>query len=85
MSVCIERNNFKNTQNHFSQNLSAHRKAIQFPLIGFSRWNVIMQVKVWRSRSRQRKDLAKLDQRMLADIGYTVAQAREEFAKPFWK
>ena len=85
MSICIEHNNFETNHNNFSQNVSAHKKAVQFPITVFSKWNVFKQVKVWNSRSRQRRDLAVLDERMLSDIGYTPAQAREEFTKPFWK
>ena len=35
-------------------------------------------------RYRQRRDLAELDPRLLADIGVTPAEARRECAKPFW-
>lgn len=35
-------------------------------------------------RYQQRLDLAELDDRMLADIGVTPAQARRECARSFW-
>lgn len=41
--------------------------------------------KFWIERSRQRKQLAKLDSRMLKDIGITRAEANAELAKPFWR
>ena len=39
----------------------------------------------WQSRSRQRRRLMSLDDRMLRDIGISRAEAAEEFSKPFWK
>ena len=85
MSVCIEHNNFKCTKNHLTQNLSADNKATKFSLVGFPKLNIFVYIKVWNARYRQRKNLAKLDERMLADIGYTYIEACEEFKKPFWK
>ena len=46
---------------------------------------VMAKAKFWASRSHQRKQLARLDTRMLADIGITPKQAKLETAKPFWK
>lgn len=37
------------------------------------------------ARQRQRRALAKLDERMLRDIGLTRDQAQAEARKPFWK
>jgi uncharacterized protein YjiS (DUF1127 family) len=36
-------------------------------------------------RRRQRSALAELDDRLLADIGVSPAQARHEANKPFWR
>lgn len=41
-------------------------------------------VRMWFQRSRQRRALAELDDRLLRDIGLTCTQARREAAKPFW-
>lgn len=38
----------------------------------------------WRERARQRRRLAALDARMLADIGITWAAALSEAEQPFW-
>ena len=41
-------------------------------------------IRMWLERSRQRRALAGLDDRLLSDIGVTLEQARREAAKPFW-
>jgi uncharacterized protein YjiS (DUF1127 family) len=42
-------------------------------------------VREWRERTRQRNQLARLDARMLRDIGVTAAEAERECEKPFWR
>jgi uncharacterized protein YjiS (DUF1127 family) len=39
----------------------------------------------WRRRSRDRAQLARLDDRMLADIGISRAEAEFLVNKPFWR
>ncbi|MBO6900668.1 MAG: DUF1127 domain-containing protein [Rhizobiaceae bacterium] len=39
----------------------------------------------WYDRYVQRRTLAELDARMLADIGVTPEEARQEIRKPFWR
>jgi len=39
----------------------------------------------WWSRARERRALAQLDERQLRDVGLTLADARRECAKPFWR
>ena len=39
---------------------------------------------LWRARIRQRRALARLDDRLLRDVGLSRDQARREAAKPFW-
>ena len=39
----------------------------------------------WTGRSRQRRHLQMLDERLLQDIGVTPAQAEAETRKPFWE
>ena len=41
-------------------------------------------LRTWVQRSRQRRALAELDDRLLRDIGLTPSQAEREAAKPFW-
>jgi uncharacterized protein YjiS (DUF1127 family) len=46
---------------------------------------VVRVVWFWMERSRQRRALAELDDRLLRDIGLTRDQARRECANPIWK
>ena len=46
---------------------------------------VFEQVAVWQERRRQRFTLARLDDRMLRDIGLTYADVEGEITKPFWR
>ena len=39
----------------------------------------------WRQVSRSRAELAKLDERMLRDIGLTRVDVWREINKPFWR
>ena len=39
----------------------------------------------WRRRKNSRLELARLDERMLRDIGLTRAEADHEINKPFWR
>jgi uncharacterized protein YjiS (DUF1127 family) len=39
----------------------------------------------WVARSRERHALARLDARLLRDIGLNRAAAAKEAAKPFWR
>ena len=76
MSICIE----QNYQNNFSQSLSTCESESQFSV-----YQLTKQLNLWMSRSRQRKQLAGLDNRMLEDIGLTQEQVLKEINKPFWK
>ena len=42
-------------------------------------------ISLWTARARQRRALARLDARLLADVGLTPGGAARECAKPFWK
>jgi uncharacterized protein YjiS (DUF1127 family) len=39
----------------------------------------------WLELARQRRHLARLDDRMLKDIGLSRADVEQEIAKPFWR
>ena len=38
----------------------------------------------WQERVRNRRELAELDDRTLADVGLTRADIDEQVARPFW-
>jgi uncharacterized protein YjiS (DUF1127 family) len=40
---------------------------------------------LWWRRARTRRELAELDDRILADLGLDRVEARREAAKPFWQ
>ena len=58
---------------------------------GPSRWPIdivfiVMETLIlWSERSRQRRELAELNDRALKDIGLTRIDALRESAKPFWR
>jgi len=79
MSVYIE-----SLENNQQNNISQYLPTCEAPK-GFSFAQMIAKTKFWSDRSRQRKQLAKLDARMLVDIGVTAEQVTNEIAKPFWK
>lgn len=39
----------------------------------------------WAERSRQRRHLAQLDDRILSDIGLSRAEVEAEVSRPFWR
>ena len=46
---------------------------------------VLSTFREWRRRAHDRSELAKLDHRMLRDIGLTEADAEFLSSKPFWR
>ena len=42
-------------------------------------------LKQWGRRRRERAELARLDDRMLRDIGITRGDVWQEISKPFWR
>ena len=42
-------------------------------------------LQLWRQRSHERTELAKLDPRSLRDLGLSESAARFEANKPFWR
>jgi len=46
---------------------------------------VLATLREWRRRAHDRAELAKLDDRMLRDIGLTHADAEFLSSKPFWR
>jgi uncharacterized protein YjiS (DUF1127 family) len=54
-----------------------------------ARWlsfrDVAASLALWRRRWRSRRDLRRLDERLLRDIGVDRRAALEEAYKPFWR
>jgi uncharacterized protein YjiS (DUF1127 family) len=46
---------------------------------------VIDLIFVWQERHRQRAELARMDQRMLRDLGLSAQDIASEAEKPFWQ
>jgi uncharacterized protein YjiS (DUF1127 family) len=46
---------------------------------------ILAAMRAWAERRRSRRDLSKLDRRLLQDIGLTPGEAMREAAMPFWK
>jgi uncharacterized protein YjiS (DUF1127 family) len=46
---------------------------------------LLLRFRSWRRRAKDRAQLAALDNRMLADIGLTSAEAEILSQKPFWR
>lgn len=40
---------------------------------------------LWRQHARTRRQLAQLDERLLADAGISTAERHAELTKPFWR
>ncbi len=76
MSVYIEQNQHYNFSESLSTCEQKNSLSIRKPR---------KMIKLWINRSCQRKQLAKLDARLLKDIGLTREQVQIEIAKPFWK
>jgi uncharacterized protein YjiS (DUF1127 family) len=47
--------------------------------------SVVATLRAWRRRMRERDQLSRMDDRMLADIGLTRADAAFLSDKPFWR
>ncbi len=64
-------------------------KAVEAPGLpaGFGRLFLapLQTVQMWYERSRQRDRLARLDDRLLSDIGIDRITAMQEASKPFWR
>lgn len=41
--------------------------------------------RIWQERRRHRRDLSRMSDHMLKDIGLTPGEALDEMAKPFWR
>ena len=68
---------------HQPRNRAKRHDAIR--VLGGAGRDVVTTFREWRRRSRDRAELAALDERTLADIGLTRADAEFLANKPFWR
>ena len=66
-----------------SQAATGHRTALDD--LGDAAQSVVATLRAWRRRMRERDQLSRMDDRMLADIGLTRADAKYLSDKPFWR
>ncbi len=69
---------------HGAAPVEGTRKGKSAPARGFLR-GLLVTARVWQERVTLRRHLARLDDRLLRDVGLDRRQAVEEAAKPFWK
>ena len=77
--ACIKKEFTKNTAIGEKSILNSAKR----PETSTTKW--LTTVDIWMQRSRQRKQLARLDKHLLEDIGLTKEMATKEIKKPFWK
>ena len=71
-------------EHKLQMNLSQHLPTCEkIEPLGFQ--SIKQKVSYWKAVSHQRKQLAKLDDHLLADIGLSKEQVEREVSKPFWK
>jgi len=60
-------------------------RAVATDLLGEAARRILYTVRLWHERLRGRNDLARLDERALADIGLTPGDRDFLVNKPFWR
>ena len=68
---------------HATRRRPRQRQAVH--VLGDAWGHVAASLGEWRRRTRERAELAALDDRMLKDIGLTRADAEFLSNKPFWR
>ena len=61
-----------------------HARPLRYPLRDLVH-ALALQILIWHERSRQRRDLARLSDHMLCDIGLSRADVWSECEKRFWQ
>ena len=70
-------------QGHATRGRSGHHHTVL--ALGDAWDHAVANLREWRRRTREREELAALDDRMLKDIGLTRADAQLLSNKPFWR
>ncbi|MCY1284711.1 hypothetical protein D3C76_826030 [compost metagenome] len=55
------------------------------PVSSSSHHSLVGTMRLWQRRIESRRQLARLDSRLLADAGISEAQRYAELSKPFWR
>ena len=69
---------------HHERQTALRRRDALDALSDATQW-VLATLRNWWRRSRERDQLARLDERMLRDIGVTPGDVWHEINKPFWR
>ena len=70
---------------HVIENPIPALSAGQSPVLPMSQRGWQGVIRGWFERSRQRRALAQIDDRLLADVGISRSAAADEIVKPFWR
>lgn len=68
---------------HFAGIVSARRARHISPSDTFS--SLVESLQAWRERTRSRRELMRLSEYQLKDIGLSRQDAEQEWQKPFWQ
>ena len=66
-----------------SQAATRHRTALDD--LSDAAQSVVATLRAWRRRMRERDQLSRMDDRMLADIGLTRGDVRDAVSEPVWR
>lgn len=67
-------------QDEFNQFFTRREKYIDNPVK-----RLFKTLDLWNKRKEERKQLSKVDERLLKDMGISKLDAQQEIAKPFWQ
>ena len=84
MSTCIENKIHKNPVT-LARHFPLYDIDSKYKSLRLLAKKSIKKIDFWMERSKQRKELAALDDHLLEDIGCSKAEVQEEISKPFWK
>lgn len=67
-----------------SQGTARHHQPTHYTVTGRA-GALVVAVLEWQERRRSRRDLMRLSEYQLKDIGLSRFDAEEEYSKPFWR
>ncbi len=69
---------------NLSADLAKFSKSLMLPAIAASAGRLLSRLLAWSEIARQRRELLRLDDKLLKDIGLSRADAEREASRPFW-